>query len=176
MDISLIVERVMNKNKTYLTVFVLGVHSIVSGAALTGRVIDNLPGPYPVANAAVSLLAKGVKTTTDTLGLFSIVVSATINDSKEYPHSAMRIVGSRLFFTSQENEILRIDLFSLRGQKLGCLLDRSFGAGEYSLEIPLAAINLEEGDGPFVVKARKGKDQFVGLFAPHAGNGRKERP
>jgi beta-glucosidase len=148
---------------------VLGLQVLVSGETISGRVIDSITSS-PIANATVSLKDLGVSTYTDINGNFALVFtpSGTGQPEEIRPSIDMRFTGGKISFSTDAKELVRIDLYDIRGQKISTLLNRQFDAGKHSLPLP-SLVRKNVGTGLYVLKIRKGNDDFLGTFLPMGG-------
>jgi len=148
---------------------VLGLQVLVSGETISGRVIDSISSA-PIANATVSLKDLGVSTYTDINGNFALVFTPTSTRQPEEirPSIAMRFAGGKVSFSTDAKELVRIDLYDIRGQKISTLLNRQFDAGKHSLSLP-SLVRENVGTGLYVLKIKKGNDDFIGTFLPVGG-------
>jgi beta-glucosidase len=148
---------------------VLGIQVLVSGETISGRVIDSITSA-PIANATVSLKDLGISTYTDVLGQFALVFTPTNTRQPEeiQPSTAMRFAGGKVSFSTEAKELVRIDLYDIRGQKISTLLNRTFDAGEHSLSLP-SLVRENVGTGLYIIKIKKGDDDFIGTFLPMGG-------
>jgi hypothetical protein len=131
---------------------VLALQVPVSGETISGRVIDSITSA-PIPNATVSLKDLGVSTYTDINGNFDLVFTPTsTKKSQEAQPSLMRFAGGKVSFSTDAKELVRIDLYDIRGQKISTLLDRQFDAGVHSLSLP-SLVRKNVGTGLYNLKS-----------------------
>jgi hypothetical protein len=119
---------------------VLALQVPVSGETISGR-------------ATVSLKDLGVSTYTDINGNFDLVFTPTsTKKSQEAQPSLMRFAGGKVSFSTDAKELVRIDLYDIRGQKISTLLDRQFDAGVHSLSLP-SLVRKNVGTGLYNLKS-----------------------
>jgi beta-glucosidase len=124
--------------KNGIVLLSLALMTTIANAAtetISGRVIDSATRT-PLPNIAVRLMTKGVETYTDTLGKYTLPVSAAaVAHRGVMAIPGIALNGSIVSLNTRAGEKVRIEEFDLRGSKLHTLLNRSFASGMHTLSL-----------------------------------------
>lgn len=141
---------------------------IVSGQALTGRVVDK--ASQPIANATVTLKVKGSSGVSDALGKFTVLTSnAAVSRTGRTVPSTVSIKGPLMVFVNTIPEQLTIELFSMSGQRVSSVFSKRFDAGTFSLPIG-SLLGHQSANGLYIARITKGGELYTLPVQPKMGS------
>jgi hypothetical protein len=128
----------MRKNLVYIIFIFIWIipNRTAFAAVLTGKVVD-IYTQSPIIGATISIPGTDYKTTTSHNGYFSLITSLDDN-SDDY----FSIVGRDNLLIWQTKNPLKLDIFSILGQKIYTKSKTVLGSGELNLEILTNGIYL----------------------------------
>jgi beta-glucosidase len=134
----------------------------VSGQAITGRVVSAASTPAPISGVTVALRVKGISTTTDNAGQFTLNLATGALRAAQRTVSNMRFEKNTLMITSAHTENVRIEAYNLCGEKLFTIMDQSFGPGTHALPIT----GMFCAGGMCLLKINKGNERHIVTITP----------
>jgi hypothetical protein len=128
----------MRKNLVYIIFIFIWIipNRTAFAAVITGKVVD-IYTQSPIIGATISIPGTDYKTTTSHNGYFSLITSLDDN-SDDY----FSIVGRDNLLIWQTKNPLKLDIFSILGQKINTKSKTVLGSGELNLEILTNGIYL----------------------------------
>ncbi len=105
-------------------------YSAAQDVNLSGKVVDK--NSNPISSVNVNLSQRGISTTTDAGGNFTLVHSSSGMGDLIRQGSCSHLEGAKLYFRCNGEDI-RIDLYDISGRKIKNILDRKEFTGNYFL-------------------------------------------
>lgn len=134
---------------------------------ISGRVIDN--NSNPVSGATVTLKVKGQSGTTGADGTFSITTTAIYSrNSDNNRQQTLFLNGRNLFFTLEQNQTVRIEMFDMSGRCTEMPFSKVFPAGSWSLSLA-SMITRGSASSLYIVRVTMGKHSFTMPYNPVSG-------
>jgi YD repeat-containing protein len=131
----------MNRGTGLYLIVVIAFAASAQSIALSGTV-SNQSG-RPISGAVVSLLRQALADTTDANGAYSITGATAVNPTPILQSTERIFLSNGIVWLSlTKPEVVRIEMFDIRGQVLARALDRRVSGGNYRFDImtsPIAA-------------------------------------
>jgi beta-glucosidase len=134
----------------------------VQAQTIRGKVVDKRS--KGIAGAKVTLKLKGITTTTNESGAFSIGGTSTLT-----PNTALQISQTvwanrySICFYLDQPQSIRIELFNMNGKRAGVEFEQSFNPGTFS--VPVSSLTGSgNANGVYIVRVTKGSERVTFPF------------